>query len=535
MFKNDKPKTESTSTSSEDFSAYGVDISKGARRKKKEKNKVPFFKLFNSKYLQKEVNKYGYSFSSKKFYLSLLLAFAVAIGVSLLFKLQVGYLIFVFVVCMLCVPSLLLTSYKNMYESKRFHDVSNYMEHLLYSFRRKRKIITSLEDVLVSFEADNGPMKKLIQDAIYYIQTAETDGDIYREGLDIIENEYSNTRLRNVHNFLIAVENNGGSVEEPVDLLLDERSLWDQRTHEFQKERNAVKRNVIISLCMSLALCFLILFIFSMDSLAHLAIVQNTLVQISSTFVIIASVLMYTKIVNKLSQSWLKRNNKSSDYQILKDYFYVVNRDKSKELKSSILWAVLTSVIFFLGLMISNKVIMVLGAIVSLFCLFSSSISYNLSKKSTIKELEKAFPQWLMELALLLQGNNVQNAIYMSLDTAPVVLRPALHELVEGFERDTYSITPYNDFLSEFDLPEIKSAMRMLYSITTTGTNSINEQIADLIKKQNVLMDKAEKINNEDSLAGFSTLTMVPMLFCIVKSLIDMTVLVFSLFTMVEF
>ena len=48
-------------------------------------------------------------------------------------------------------------------------------------------------------------------------------------------------------------------------------------------------------------------------------------------------------------------------------------------------------------------------------------------------------------------------------------------------------------------------------------------------------MDKAEKISNEDELAGFSTITMVPMLFCIVKSLIDMTILVFSLFNMIQF
>lgn len=514
-----------------DFSYYGVVNTK--EKRKKDKNKPGLLKLLNPKNLQTEVRKYGFEFSAKKFYLSILVAIAAAVGVGILFKLKWGFVLFIFAVCLLCVPSIVLTSYKNMYESKRFHDVSNYMEQLLYSFRRKKKILTSLEDVLVSFESDNGTMKHCIEEAIEYIRTSNSD-NIYREALDIIEKEYDNSRLRNVHNFLIAVENNGGDVEAPVDLLLNERAMWDERTHTFQKERNAVKRNIIISICCSLALCFLLLYILNVDTLAHLAIVKNIVVQISSTMVIVLSAFLYTKVVNKLSQSWLKKENKHTDYQILKDYFYVVNRDKSKEMKSRIIWTLVTLPIAILGLLLSNKVLTVLGVLVSLFCFFSPNISYKLSRKNTIKEIEKAFPQWLMELALLLQGDNVQVAISRTVDSAPVVLRPELDKLVKGFESDTHSITPYNNFLAEFDLPEIKSAMRMLYSITTTGTGNIGEQITDLIKKQNVLMDKAEKINNEDSLAGFSTLSMVPMLFCIIKSLADMTILVFALFNMIE-
>ena len=514
-----------------DYAAYGVDVTK---KKKKVKERPSLTKLLNPKNLQTEVNRYGYNFSIKKFYLSIFVAMAVAIGVGILFKLAIPYILFVFLICMLCLPSLLLTSYKNMYESKRFHDISNYMEQLLYSFRRKKKILTSLEDVLVAFDSDNGTMSKLIKEAINYIKTSDSDGDIYREALDIIENEYSNSRLRNLHNFLIAVERNGGDVENPVDLLLNERSMWDERVHGFQKERNAVKRNIILSICCSLLLCFFILYILSMNRLEPLKMPQNIVVQISSTFVIVASVLLYTKVVNKLSQSWLKRENKSSDYQILKDYFYVVNYNKAKEWKSAILWTAITSPIWIFGLIFSKALLTILGAAISLFCLFSPVITFNLSKKSTVKEIEKAFPQWLMELALILQDNNVQVGISKTVGTAPIVLRPELEKMVKAFETDTNSILPYTQFLKDFDLPEIKSATRMLYSITTTGTGNIDEQITGLIRRQNVLIDKAEKINNEESLAGFSIWTMLPMLFCIVKSMMDMTVLVFSLFGMIS-
>ncbi len=514
-----------------EMTQYGVDVTQ--KKPPKTKDHPPLSKLMNPKNLQTEVSKYGYNFSAKKFYLSVLVAFAVAIGVGFLFKLSIPFILVIFIVCTLCVPSILLTSYKNMYESKRFHDVSNYMEQLLYSFRRKKKILTSLEDVLIAFEGDRGPMGGLIEKAIRYIQTSETQGDIYREALDIIEQEYDNARLRNVHNFLIAVENNGGDVEAPVDLLLNERAMWDERTHTFQKEKNSVKKSIVVSIVFSLGLCFLLLFILSMSQLKELSLPTNIVVQFSSTFVILASVLLYAKITNKLSQSWLKKTRKHTDYQILRDYFDVINRDKKAEWKSRLVWTAATSVIAILGAILGNTVVLVIGIAIMAFCFFAPTISMNLAVKNVTKEIEIAFPQWLMELALLLQGNNVQVAISKTLDTAPVVLRPELKKLVEGFERDTHSIVPYNEFLKTFDLPEIKSAMRMLYSITATGTGNIDEQITDLIKKQNVLMDRAEKISNEESLAGFSTLTMVPMLFCIVKSLVDMTILVFSLFGMV--
>ncbi len=513
---------------------YGVDPATD-KKIKKSKERPSLIKLLNPRNLQYEVSKYGYSFSSKKFFISVLSAMVGAIGVGFLFQLRWYFNLLIIATCILCVPLIFYISRKNMYESKRFHDVTNYMEQLLYSFRRKKKILTSLEDVQISFEGDDGKMKEVIEKAIDYIRTSETSGDIYREALDIIESEYNNDRLRNVHNFLIAVENNGGSVENPVDLLLDERAMWDQRVHTFQKERNATKRNIVLSICFSLCLCFFILFILNSDSLKQLAIIQNTVVQITSTLVILFNIFLYTKIVNKLSQSWLKHEKKYSDYQVLKDYFYVIEFDKKKELKTSFLYSLIFVSVIVLGLVISNKVIAVIGGILFLFCLLSSEFAYRASRKSTLKEIEKAFPQWLMELALILQGDNVQVAISKTLETAPVVLRPELYKLVEGFEKEPNSIIPYNNFMKEFDLPEIKSAMRMLYSITTTGSASIDEQITDLIKKQNVLMDKAEKIANEDHLAGFSTLSLLPMLFCIFKSVADMTILVFSLFGMIDF
>lgn len=526
-------KEQRTKAFDEVVARYGLDPVK-AKRTPKKKDTPPLRQLINPKNLQREVEKYGYKFNANSFYFSLFATMGVAIGVGFLFQLDVLFIAVLIIASALCVPSIIYTIHKNMYESKRFHDVTNYIEQLLYSFRKKQKILTALEDTQIAFEGDGGPMYKAIGEAIDYIQNATGD-NVYREALAIIEAEYNNDRLKNAHSFLVAVERNGGRVDHPVDLLLEDRAMWDERVHTFQKDRSNTRRHIVVSLIFSIILCFFILYILSTDRLAELEIAKNIVVQCSSTAIILLDMFLFTTTTKRLSKGWLTREKKHSDYQILKDYFYVTEFDKTKEVKSGLLFSLIFVVLAVVGLVISKYVLVVAGVFGAALCIAAPFISFKLSKKSTIKEIEKAFPQWLMELALILQSDNVQVAISKTLNTSPVVLRPALYKLVEGFEADPQSIQPYNKFFEEFDLPEIKSAMRMLYSITTTGTGDMDEQITDLIKKQNILMDKAEKIANDDALAAFSTLSMLPMLFCILKSVIDMTILVFSLFTMITF
>lgn len=516
----------------DDYKRFGVDPKKD--KKVEKEKKPPLHKLLNARYLKTSVEKYGFTFDAKKFYFFVLAMLAGAVVVGWMFQLDWYFLVIIGLVGFLCAPTVFMASLEGMFAAKQFHDVSDYMEQLLYSFRRKRKILTSLEDVYIAFEDDNGPMKDLVAQAIEYIRTADTEGDIHREAFDIIEAEYNNDRLRSAHNFLIAVENNGGAVEQSLDLLLDERAMWDERVHTFQKEKGAIKRNVTISIIMSLVLCFAILYIFSVESLESLAIPKNFLVQITSAFVIVSNLLLYVKLTNRFTKSWLKRDDKQSDYSILRDYFYVENYDPAKEKRLSIILTAATSLIWIYGLWKDMMLVTIVGAVISLFCMFSSQISISLAKKSTTKEIQKAFPQWLMELALLLQNDNVQVSIAKTLDSAPVVLRPELELLVERFEESPHSLKPYSEFLKKYDLSDIKSTMKMLYSVSASGTVNIEEQITDLIKKQNNLMDKAEKISYADQLAGITTINLVPMLFCILKSVVDMGVLVLSLFSLMS-
>ena len=71
-------------------------------------------------------------------------------------------------------------------------DVSDYayMEQLLYSFKRRAKILTALEDTKLLFRQGESRLYNGIEYAVEHIQSAQSDGNIYQEAFSEIEKEY---------------------------------------------------------------------------------------------------------------------------------------------------------------------------------------------------------------------------------------------------------------------------------------------------------------------------------------------------------
>ncbi len=169
--------------------------------------------------------------------------------------------------------------------------------------------------------------------------------------------------------------------------------------------------------------------------------------------------------------------------------------------------------------------VLILGIVITLFFLKQHTIGQNLARKSVARELNKQFPSWLMNIALLLQTDNVQVAIRKSLEDAPDVLQHPLGELVEELEQTPDSIAPYHKFLKEYRNPDIQSAMKILYSLSSGFGGDTNQQISELIDRNNTMLDNAEKLDQEDKIAGMKIFILLPSLFASFKLMIDMGML----------
>ena len=139
------------------------------------------------------------------------------------------------------------------------------------------------------------------------------------------------------------------------------------------------------------------------------------------------------------------------------------------------------------------------------------------------KKMEKEFPQWLMDISLLLQTENVQVAFYRIRPQTPEVLRPAVDDMLEELSQNPESLEPYLNFLKDYDLPDVHSAMRMLYALSNGGYGNSEKQLSQILKRNQELLDKAEREQNQDSLAGLYALFLAPALTGAGKMMIDMT------------
>ena len=101
------------------------------------------------------------------------------------------------------------------------------------------------------------------------------------------------------------------------------------------------------------------------------------------------------------------------------------------------------------------------------------------------KELSKYFPDWIREVAINLQNDTVQSAIENSYENSPFILQRPIRKLLLDFEKYPVGIEPYDNLLKEFDLDEIKSSMKMFYSINELGKEQSDQQINSILDRNN--------------------------------------------------
>lgn len=355
-------------------------------------------------------------------------------------------------------------------QQQRLEEAALYMEQLLYAFQQNQQILSSLEDVYPLFHP--GRMKECIKGAISRMK-AEHDAT-GREALGIIEKEYDCDRLRQIHTYLLHVEQYGGDFSDTIEYLLNDVHQYMERVQLYQEDCKNYRRNVWIAVVLSVVICGITNALLPGDlEVAGLAVCQG-----AAVIMLCIDMLLCRRTLARTSKDWLKSGDMENQTEWEKHYMdYKNNR----------------------GL---------------------AGLLYG---KSLKKKLQMAFPHWLMEIALLLQTENVQVAMHKTRQTAPAVLRPAIGELVEQLNQNPESIQPYMSFLEEFHIPDVTSAMRMLYALSTGGYGDSNQQLSQIMLRNQELLDKAERSKNEDSLAGMYALFLAPALTGAGKMLVDMT------------
>ena len=75
-----------------------------------------------------------------------------------------------------------------------------------------------------------------------------------------------------------------------------------------------------------------------------------------------------------------------------------------------------------------------------------------------------------------------------------------------------------------FQLSSVLSSMKVLYSISESGNGDAQSQIRILVQRNSKMMDKAEKLSNEKSLAGINGIFYLPQVTVSLQTIVNMVV-----------
>lgn len=105
-------------------------------------------------------------------------------------------------------------------------------------------------------------------------------------------------------------------------------------------------------------------------------------------------------------------------------------------------------------------------------------------------------------------------------------MKEPLEKFIYDIELNPSDIKPYYEFLSEFNVMDIQSAVRMLYSIGDLDKDSMNQTINALVRRNYELSDKAENARYMDSTSMMRFSEYVPTFFVAFKMAVDMMLVV---------
>ena len=499
---------------------------KQKREQKRKMNKKNREKIFSIQALKTEINGYGFSYSIKDYAVTLLLVIAALVGAGIFYSLKIPFLAVILLSFVIMMPGMITTQFKYIYEQKKFTDAVDYMEYMLYEFKKKPKILYALR---AAEDSCTGDIKKRIKKAIDYIENGVYRNNLYKEAFYFIEEGYDCERMAVIHQFLMKIEAEGGEYQDSLNIILDDVKSWTERTYEFQKEKANIKQKVLITIILSLIMCAIL----TKVSAQVYDITDSMLYQSVTTGLLIAFIILFASVQKKLSGSWLI-GDATPRKKMFQQYALALAGDvktlRQKELPNAIIYAALGLLFLFGGgLFPVISQFKNLGYLLIIFAGFTyfikPSSDIKAAKNNTIKEINKEFPSWFRNLAINLQKETVHVSIKQSLKDAPLVLKPSLISLIKELDDDPVTMKPYINFLSTFELPDISSAMKMLYSLNEAGQDEVVTQINTLVTRNNQLLEKSERLKNSDSIAITGYLVVLPMVFSLVKMIVDMALI----------
>lgn len=366
-------------------------------------------------------------------------------------------------------------------ESVEYGELTLYMEQVLCSYRRWKKLGCAWEDCLLLYEKDSR-MRKAIANALHCLKTGG-DADNIWHACRCIHKEYKSERLVLLHEFLCRAEKMGGDTGEALNILLEDLQLWKRRKSLFRARKKIMKAESVLAVFFGCCMCGFSILIMPVDLERQL--IASTWYQISSIAVICFLLLTLLKISNKFDRTWPDTAR--------------MERGRTRGQKKQ--YAILKS--------------------------GSHGLKWHIARKYCRQEVERVFSYWMLSVTLFMQQENVYQALMDSLGQLHGMFREEVSLLIRNIYESPSSFHPYLDFFKELQMEEIQTGMKLLYAAGNNEYEDVSREIHVLVEQNNLVMDKFEQNRQDIQTAGFGLWKQIPLILASLKVLGDMAVLLF--------
>ena len=317
--------------------------------------------------------------------------------------------------------------------------------------------------------------------------------------------------------------------------MVEDIEVWKRQVYELQKDKKVGHTDCIFSIVGATLTSGLAVYLMdqvksTMGSDAVASIFTLLPVQLTSFVLILICLFTFAGSNRKLVQDWMDGKKKKD---VLHAYEYLTNYDAGKEGRRSILLSLPFLIIAIICVVLDLIAVAIIFAVLAVFMLFQHKVNCSVYRSDVKNALYEALPEWMFDMALLLQYNNVQVSLAESISHAEPILQAELMALVERIRKDPDEIQSYLLFFANVDIPEIATCMKMLYSMSNDGTGNMQVQISNLVAHVNKLREKELELKNEKIVFQARMMVMYPVAATTVKLLVDMasgTMLLFQLF-----
>lgn len=483
-------------------------------------------KLINFTDMTTEIRGYGYNYSIKQFILQLLFSYGLLIVAGIFFQLHPTCIVILCIWAFLWLPIIVLAQFRYLANNRKFEIVVGYVEQMIFAFKKSPKILESFKNVI---DIVDPKMVKVIRHAITCIEQ-DHDGTGYRQAFKCIEDRYMCTRIKALHKFMLNVEENGGQYQHAIDILLEDIQTWITCTYEYQKELKGIKGKILLSIILSVMIAGTMMAIIPKE----LVVFGDSIVYLISTTILFGVLIWLIAFVQiKLNGQWFVDDTLSTSEKTIKRALANVDMHNEKISKrKSIIAFIISLPIPITGLLLQSNFILMVGIVFSVIVFISRKLRYKSARKTIQRALEKEFPIWLRDISLQLQTLVIPLAIKNSITEAPIVLQPPLIHLIKTIEKNPTSIKPYNEFLKDYHLTDVTNAMKIIYTIQTLHVDDAYQQIDDLVKRNQKMLAKSEKIRNEDMLMSIGFIVAAPMVLATCKLIVDLVLVMASFMAM---